>query len=57
MYICDYCGKDCNRLTNVFITLNLCPSCLNKWYKGELGNEKEKEKEEEEEKKEEVKDE
>ena len=47
MYICDYCGKDCNRTTNVFITLSLCPSCLNKWYKGELGKEKEEEKKEE----------
>ena len=51
MYICDYCGKDCNRTTNVFITVNLCPKCYDKWQRGELG------KDEEEEKKEEVKDE
>lgn len=53
MYFCDHCGKECNRLINVFVVLNLCPACYGKWQKGELG----KEKEEEEEKKEEVKDE
>lgn len=41
MYICDCCGKDCNYVTNVFITLNLCPTCYEKWQKGELGKKKE----------------
>lgn len=50
MYICDGCGKDCNRTTNVFVVLSLCDSCLQKWRRGELGKE---DTEEEEEKKEE----
>lgn len=41
MYICDGCGKDCNRTTNVFVVLNLCDSCLQKWRSGELYKEEE----------------
>lgn len=49
MFICNYCKKKynytmCNSL-NVFITLELCPSCYEKLKSGELGREK-KEKEE-----------
>lgn len=46
MYICDCCCKKCNRTINVFITLNLCPTCYEKWQKGELGKDKEEEKDE-----------
>ena len=44
MYICDYCKEDCNRLINVFITLELCPKCYEKWQHGELGKDMEEEK-------------
>lgn len=43
MYICDYCGEHCNSITNVFITLNLCPDCYKKWQHGKLGKDKEPE--------------
>ncbi len=43
MYICDYCKKECNRTTNVFITLSLCPTCYDKWKSGELGKDENKE--------------
>lgn len=43
MYICDYCKQHCNSTKNVFITLNLCPTCYKKWQHGELGREKKKE--------------
>lgn len=36
MYICDACGCDCNQTTNVMVVLNLCNSCLRKYYSGEL---------------------
>ena len=36
MYICDACGCECNNITNIMIVLNLCNSCLNKYYSGEL---------------------
>ena len=39
MYICDCCKKKCNRTTNVFITLSLCPTCYDKWKSGELKKE------------------
>ena len=42
MYICDCCKKRCNRTINVFITLNLCPTCYDKWKSGELKKEEEK---------------
>lgn len=48
MFTCNYCKKKCNYTINVFITLELCPSCYEKWKSGELGREK-KEKEEKEE--------
>jgi hypothetical protein len=47
MYICDCCKKECNRTINVFITLELCPDCYDKWKSGELGKEKEEEKDKE----------
>ena len=45
MYYCDYCKKQCNRLINVFITLELCPKCYEKWQRGELGKDEGKEEE------------
>lgn len=44
MYFCDHCKQLCNRTINVFITLNLCPKCYEKWQYGELGNNKEEKK-------------
>ena len=46
MYICDYCGQHCDSIKNVFITLNLCPTCYKKWQHGKLGRENEEKKEE-----------
>lgn len=36
MYICDACGCECNNTTNIMIVLNLCNSCVEKYYSGEL---------------------
>ena len=43
MYICDCCKKECNSTINVFITLDLCPKCYEKWQRGELGKEEKEE--------------
>lgn len=43
MYFCDHCGQRCNNLINVFIVLELCPKCYEKWQKGELGKNENKE--------------
>ena len=48
MYFCDYCKERCNRTINVFITLNLCPKCYEKWQHGELGKDEEPEEKKEE---------
>ena len=36
MYICDACGCECNNTTNIMVVLNLCNSCVRKYYSGEL---------------------
>jgi len=36
MYICDACGCECNQTTNIMVVLNLCNSCVRKYYSGEL---------------------
>lgn len=46
MYFCDCCGKECNRLINIFITVEMCPKCYDKWQRGKLGKDEEEEKNE-----------
>ena len=40
MYICDHCKKRCNYTINVFITLEICSDCYEKWKTGELYRER-----------------
>lgn len=36
MYTCTFCGKKCNRVTNIFITNDFCDDCLDLYYSGKL---------------------